>query len=83
MKQLIENGHVYIAQPPLFKIKKGKREEYVETEERLNGILLEMGTEGVHLKILKDKKQYTDKELKALLDLLLEIEKSKNMIERN
>ncbi len=40
MKKLLENGHIYIAQPPLFKMKRGKDEQYVQTEEQMNSMLL-------------------------------------------
>jgi DNA gyrase subunit B len=39
MRPLIEAGHVYIAQPPLFKVKKGKAEEYVFDEDELNRVI--------------------------------------------
>lgn len=82
MKPLIEGGYVYIAQPPLYKVKKGKREEYVDTEERLSQMLLDMGIEGVTFKDLASKKTYADKDMKALLELLLELDRTKRSIER-
>jgi DNA gyrase subunit B len=41
---LIEQGYVYIAQPPLFRVKKGKREEYLKDENALEAYLLDLGT---------------------------------------
>ena len=46
MKPLVENGHVYIAQPPLYKITKGKTEKYVYSDEELNKYLDEVGRNG-------------------------------------
>ncbi len=47
MQQLITAGYIYIAQPPLFRAKKGKDERYAYNEEALAGILEEMGKNGV------------------------------------
>lgn len=43
MRQLIEHGHVYIAQPPLYKIKKGKEEKYIYNEEELKEVQQRLG----------------------------------------
>ncbi|MBI3315407.1 MAG: DNA gyrase subunit B, partial [Candidatus Omnitrophica bacterium] len=70
MTQLIEKGHIYIAQPPLYKIKRGKREEYIETEDQMRGLLLELGSENLTLIRLKDKEKIADKKLLEILNLL-------------
>jgi DNA gyrase subunit B len=49
MPQLIERGHIYIAQPPLYKLKKGKVEHYVKDEAELNAILLAQALEDASL----------------------------------
>jgi DNA gyrase subunit B len=82
MHALIEKEHVYIAQPPLYKIKRGKREEYIQTEQDLNNLLLELGSEGMALTRVKDKNQFTDKQLKNILDALVELESLSNAVER-
>jgi DNA gyrase subunit B len=82
MHALLEKGYVYIAQPPLYKIKRGKREEYIQTEDHMNNLLLELGSEGHALIRLKDKKEFTDKQLKAILDALVDLGGLSNAVER-
>ncbi|MDO9574231.1 MAG: DNA topoisomerase (ATP-hydrolyzing) subunit B [Candidatus Contubernalis sp.] len=53
MKSLIEAGYIYIAQPPLFKVKKGKEEQYFYTEHQLEGFYNKMGRSGYSLQRYK------------------------------
>ena len=53
MKELIENGHVYIATPPLYLVKKGNHERYCWTEAERDSLIEEMGAKGVHIQRYK------------------------------
>ena len=68
MFPLIEGGYLYIAQPPLFKVKKGKREEYIEDERALEKFLISEAAETFVVKSKKAGNEYTDKELIDVLD---------------
>ena len=53
MKELIENGHIYIATPPLYLVKKGNNECYCWTDAERDAIVEEMGAKGVHIQRYK------------------------------
>ncbi|MBQ2374666.1 MAG: DNA topoisomerase (ATP-hydrolyzing) subunit B, partial [Alistipes sp.] len=53
MKELIENGHIYIATPPLYLVKKGNNERYCWTDAERDAIVEEMGAKGVHIQRYK------------------------------
>jgi DNA gyrase subunit B len=73
MKPLIELGHVYIAQPPLYKVKRGKREEYIETEEEMVELMLDLGIEGLKFSKIKGKETYNNAHFKDIMGSLTEV----------
>ena len=74
MRGLIEAGYVYIAQPPLYKIKRKRREQYIDNDPQLNRILLELGSEDVHLTRLRDDLQLTGETIDELVECLSRLE---------
>ncbi|MEA2011696.1 MAG: DNA topoisomerase (ATP-hydrolyzing) subunit B [Verrucomicrobiota bacterium] len=50
MRELIDAGYLYIAKPPLFKIKRGKKEKYIENEEALNSLLITNGLDDIEIR---------------------------------
>jgi DNA gyrase subunit B len=75
MKGLIERGYVYIAQPPLYKIKRKKREQYVDNDDQLNRILLELGSEDIVLKRLSDSHVFAPAQIDQIVENLAALEK--------
>ena len=69
MPELIDEGHIYIAQPPLYKVKKGKKDMYLKDDAALNEFLLNKISESQILKINKTKKM-SPENLEKLLKLM-------------
>jgi DNA gyrase subunit B len=72
MPQIVERGHLFIAQPPLYKVKRGKKELYLRNEAAMQNYLLEEGTEDMTLFLEDGSKTYTGKQIIPLLRQLVE-----------
>jgi DNA gyrase subunit B len=83
MPELVKQGKIYIACPPLYLIKRKKREEYVDDDAQLNRILISLGAEEVKLKNLADGKVFTASQLKDILELLERLAKFSEVIRRH
>jgi DNA gyrase subunit B len=83
MPDLVKQGKIFIACPPLYLIKRKKREEYVDDDAALNKILISLGAEEVKLKNLADSKTFTPAQLREMLDLLQRLSKYSDSIRRH
>jgi len=81
MGQLIENGNIYIAQPPLFKVKKGKSEQYIKDERQMSRFLLKKATE--NLTIEARGQELKGRELTTFLEKLIELNAVFNRVDRH
>jgi DNA gyrase subunit B len=82
MPKLLEDGKIYIAQPPLYKVKRGKREEYIQTETEMDSLLLDMGTDDLVLSKLNPKLELTKKQTRDLCATLIQVAQISKAIER-
>ncbi len=76
MPAVIEQGYLYIAQPPLYKVKRGKQEKYVQTDEELREMLLELASEELYFEM--GAKPVTGK---ALVPHLRRLERFERLLE--
>ncbi|TPW22114.1 MAG: DNA gyrase subunit B [Elusimicrobia bacterium] len=86
MKPLLDKGHIYIAQPPLYKVKKGKMEMYVDNDEKMEQWLLNEGRNSADVTAInpangKSKKLSPD-ELRDILKILADLEATLKHLER-
>jgi DNA gyrase subunit B len=82
MPQLVKQGFVYIAQPPLYSITRKKKTDYIDDDAQLNRILLQNGVEEVKLKNLSDGREFNPRQLEEILWLLESLDKHATYIKR-
>ena len=82
MRPLIEQGYIYIAQPPLYKITEGKKVTYVHDDTEMTRRLLTLGIEGTRLEPAAGGRAFEGAELRALVDHLLAIEDAIPAVQR-
>jgi DNA gyrase subunit B len=82
--EIIENGYLYVAQPPLFRAKKGKTERYLKDEAALEDYLTDLGAEAVTFEAGKgkDAREFKGAALKALVRKALFLERMYEGLER-
>ncbi len=83
MPDLVKRGFLYIAQPPLYLVTRKKRSEYVQDNDELNSILIELGAGEVTLRTYDQKRNFTADELKAILENLSGLSRYQRSIEGN
>jgi DNA gyrase subunit B len=75
MAELIEKGYVYIAQPPLFKVKRGKKEEYIKDEGLMTRYLMRMATADMTVKSVGANQDIEGKALAQSLEKLVDLKR--------
>ena len=82
MPDLVEKGYLFIAQPPLYKIKRGKQERYLKDEAMLEDHLIELGTDKVRLRATQDGNGLVGQPLQSFIKKVARTEKLMGLIMR-
>jgi DNA gyrase subunit B len=82
LPSVIENGYVYIAQPPLFRVKRGKSETYIKDERELDAFLIKRSIEGRTVRIAASNMEVTGPDLEKLLQRMIAHQKLMQTVER-
>jgi DNA gyrase subunit B len=82
MPQLVLAGHVFVAQPPLFRVKRGKREEYIHSDREMKEVLLRLGAEAVSVEDVKTRTALKGEPLRELLEALTSVEAQASALRR-
>jgi DNA gyrase subunit B len=72
MPELVERGHIYVSQPPLYKVKRGKKEEYIKDEKAMLRYMMRQATSDVSVKSVSTGKTVEGAKLSKLLESVTE-----------
>lgn len=75
MPELVERGHVFIAQPPLFKVKRGKREEYIKDERSMVRFMMRQATSDMKVKSANNSIAIEGRDLARALEQMVEFKR--------
>jgi DNA gyrase subunit B len=82
MPALVENNHIYIAQPPLFLVTRKKQKQYIHSEKEMDEYLLRLGMSDLKIKLANRKEVLSAEEARHLVDTIIELESFISRIER-
>tara|TARA_B100001123_G_scaffold428402_1_gene545285 strand:- start:28202 stop:30754 length:2553 start_codon:yes stop_codon:yes gene_type:complete len=82
MGSLIKAGHIYIAQPPLYRVKRGRSEHYIKDDRDLDGWLIKRASESRCVRVVKTGEEFSGSELESTLHKVLAFRKLLSVVER-
>jgi DNA gyrase subunit B len=82
LPKVIEQGYIYIAQPPLFRVKRGKSETYIKDERELESYLLKRAAEARVVRIPSSQSEFSGADLEKLLQKMIAHQKFLHVVER-
>ncbi|MEM1281979.1 MAG: DNA topoisomerase (ATP-hydrolyzing) subunit B [Chlamydiota bacterium] len=82
MPALIENNFIYIAQPPLYKVTRKKKGQYIHSEKEMDDYLMHLGVSDINMRHVQQDKLLEGSDMQPLVDLILETESLVGRIER-
>ena len=82
MRELVEKGYVYIAQPPLYKVKRKRKERYIQNDKEMDAYLLDLAISDVQVVNKQTQKVYKEASLEDIMDLLARLESYAYMLRR-
>ena len=82
MRDLVVGGHIYIAQPPLYRVIQRKQVRYVQTHQAMMSELISLGMNGTRLTVKADSTVFTEENLQKIVDLAMQMEQPLELLER-
>ena len=83
MRELIVGGYIYLAQPPLYRVRRKRQEQYFLTDDDFRSALIELGADGTALTVLADSRRLAGDELHELIDILRKMEDHRRTLRKH